>query len=234
MPGENTGFDSADALAQAIDVVEQTTDRLSRLVWQQLRLQFVHASPQFVYFPDALPDHKAELAKEATRGINRGRPLPHKKSPDPVQHQDALLLARLDRNEPHVRSADCLADGLGVGCIGLVALDVGLHVLRRDQAYFVTKPHKLPCPVVSTRTCFHAHQAGRQFGEEADELSTSQLAPKHGMTRRINAVDLEDRLCKIKADRDNGHSGALLGRGLTLKSARFGSRPGRSMPSSGP
>ena len=132
MPSENTGFDSSDTLAQAIDVIEQATDRLSRLVWQQLRLQLVHAFPQLVHFPDALADHKAELAKEATRGINRGRPLPHQKSSDPMQHQDALLLARLDRNEPHVRSADRLADGLGVGCVGLVALDVGLHVLGRD------------------------------------------------------------------------------------------------------
>ncbi len=168
MPGENTGFDSSDTLAQATDVVEQATERLSRLVWQQLRLQLIHAPSRLVHVPDALANHKAELAKEATRGINRGRPLPHQKSPDPVQHQDALLLARLDRNEPHVRSADCLADGLGVGCIGLVALDVGLHVLRRDQAHFVTKPDELPRPVVSTRTCFHAHQAGWLFGEEGD------------------------------------------------------------------
>jgi hypothetical protein len=114
-------------------VIEQATDRLSRLVWQQLRLQLVHAPPQLVYFPDALADHKAKLAKQATRGINRGRPLSHQKGPDPVQHQDALLLARLDRNEPHVRSPDCLADGLGVGCIGLVTLDVGLHVLWWDR-----------------------------------------------------------------------------------------------------
>jgi hypothetical protein len=46
-------------------------------------------------------------------------------------------------------------------------------------------------------------------------------------------VDLEDRFCEIKADRNNGHSGALLGSGLRLKSARFGNRPGRSMPSNG-
>jgi hypothetical protein len=54
----------------------------------------------------------------------------------------------------------------------------------------MTKPNKLPRPVVSTRTCFHAYQARWLFGEEGDELSTSQLAPKHGVTGRINAVDL--------------------------------------------
>jgi hypothetical protein len=64
----------------------------------------------------------------------------------------------------------------------------------------MTKPNKLPRPVVSTRTCFHAYQARWLFGEEGDELSTSQLAPKHGVTGRINAVDLKDRLCEIKAD----------------------------------
>jgi hypothetical protein len=32
-----------------------------------------------------------------------------------MEHQAALLLGRLGRNEPHVRSGDRLADRLGVG-----------------------------------------------------------------------------------------------------------------------
>jgi hypothetical protein len=55
------------------------------------------------------------------------------------------------------------------------------------------KPDKLPRPMVSTRTCLHAHQAGWLFGEEGDEPSTGQLAPKNGVTGSINAVDLKVR-----------------------------------------
>jgi hypothetical protein len=139
-----------------------------------------------------------------------------------VHHQDALLLARLDWHEPHVGSADRLADRLGVSRVGLVALDVGLHVLRRDQTYFVTKTDKLPRPVMSARTRLHAHQAVGLFCEEGEEFAASQFAPKHSVPGCINAVNLEDRLCEIEANRDNGHDGALLGRWLRLKFARSG------------
>lgn len=43
-----------------------------------------------------------------------------------MQRQDALLLTRLHRHEPHVRPAHRLADRRSVGGVGLIALDVGL------------------------------------------------------------------------------------------------------------
>ena len=48
-----------------------------------------------------------------------------------VEHQAALLLGRLGRDEPHRRPRDCLADRLRVSGIVLLPFDVGLYVGRR-------------------------------------------------------------------------------------------------------
>src|ERR1700688_205616 len=50
-----------------------------------------------------------------------------------------LLLGRFDLYETHGRPPHRLADRLGVGRIVLVALDVGLHVLRWHQPHLMAK-----------------------------------------------------------------------------------------------
>jgi hypothetical protein len=55
-----------------------------------------------------------------------------------MEHQAALLLGRLRRDEPHVCSRDRFADCLRVGRIVLLPLDVRLYVSRRH------KPHGMP------------------------------------------------------------------------------------------
>ena len=56
-----------------------------------------------------------------------------------MQHQTALLLGRLGRDEPHIRPGHRFADRLRIGGIVLLPFDVGLHVGRRHQSYRVTK-----------------------------------------------------------------------------------------------
>src|ERR1700750_982856 len=51
-----------------------------------------------------------------------------------MEHQAALLLGCLGRHEPHVCPGDRLADGLSVGGIILVSLDVGLRTLWNISA----------------------------------------------------------------------------------------------------
>jgi hypothetical protein len=59
--------------------------------------------------------------------------------PRAVKHQAALLLGRLGWHKPHIGSGHCLADGLGIGGIVLLPLDVGLHVSRRHQPHGMTE-----------------------------------------------------------------------------------------------
>ena len=93
-----------------------------------------------------------------------------------VEHQAALLLGRLGRDEPHVRPADCLADRLCIGGIILLPLDVGLHVGRRHQPNGVAKRLQLARPMVRRGTGFDANQAWRQLLEECQHVPTLQLA----------------------------------------------------------
>ena len=73
------------------------------------------------------------------QGIDKLGPLPHQKIARPMQHQTALLLRRFDLHQTHGRASHRLTDRLGVSGIVLVALDVGLHILRRHQPYLVAK-----------------------------------------------------------------------------------------------
>ena len=203
VPSQDARLDHRDPLPQGIDVVEQAPNGLAGLVREHLRFELAHAAMQLVHPPDALARHDAELAKQTARGVDRCRPLPHQQRPNSVSCQDALLLARLDRDEAHVRPAHRLADRLGVGSIGLVTLDVGLDVLRRDQAHGVTKPDELARPMVGAGARLHADQAGRLLGEEGGQLAARQPAPEHGAAGRIDAMHLEDGLRKVEADRDN-------------------------------
>ena len=52
-----------------------------------------------------------------------------------MEHQTALLLGRLGRDEPHIGPGDSLADGLRVRSIVLLPFDVGLYVGRRHQPH---------------------------------------------------------------------------------------------------
>ena len=82
-----------------------------------------------------------------------------KRSRVAMQHQLALLLGRFDLHETHGRAPHRLADRLGVSRIVLVALDVGLHVLRWHQPHLVAKLREFTRPVMGRRAGFHADKA---------------------------------------------------------------------------
>src|SRR6202011_3767944 len=122
-----------------------------------------------------------------------------------MQGKDALLLDGLDGHEAHIRSAHGLADRLRVGRIGLVALDVGLHVLRWDKADEVPEPAQLSRPVVSTRARLHPDYTWRLLREERQQIGATQTTPEHGMAGGIDTVHLENGLGEIKANCNDGH-----------------------------
>ena len=67
------------------------------------------------FAPDRRDD--AELGKVGPDRIDHRRLLADKEMARAMEHQAALLLGRLGRDEPHVCPGDCLADGLGVSGI---------------------------------------------------------------------------------------------------------------------
>ena len=71
----------------------------------------------------------AELGHVPADRVDRAGPLGDQAIPDPVQHQERLLLLVLDRHEPHAWPLHCLAAGLGVR--GIVLARVPLPGARR-------------------------------------------------------------------------------------------------------
>ena len=65
-----------------------------------------------------------------------------------MEHQAALLLSRLGRDEPHVRPAYRLANGLGVGSVVPLSLDVRLHGGRRHEPNTMAKRLELTRPMM--------------------------------------------------------------------------------------
>src|SRR6516164_6317717 len=118
-----------------------------------------------------------------------------------MKYQAALLLDRLDRNEPHIRPRDRFADRLRVGRVILLSFDIGLHVGRRYQAHGVAKRLKLASPVVRGGASFDANEARRKLREKSQDLPTLQLAADNHLPGRINAMHLENRLRDVETNR---------------------------------
>ena len=121
--------------------------------------------------------------------------------------QEGLLLRRLDGHKAHAGAGHGLTDGLRVGAIVLVGLDVWLDELRRDQAHRVAEALQLARPKVRTRAGLQADQAGRQRGEELGHLSAAQRLAEDDAPGLVNAVHVKDVLGQIDANGDSLHGG---------------------------
>ena len=126
-----------------------------------------------------------------------------------MHEQARLLLDVLDGHEAHVGPGDGFADGGGVGRVVLAAPAahaIGGDELGRHQAHGVAELGELARPVVRARAGFHADEAGRQCGDEFEQLGARHCrAHQLSFAARIDAVDDEDRLCKIDSDGYDGH-----------------------------
>ena len=115
----------------------------------------------------------------------------------------------LTGNEAHGRAGHRLADRLRVGGVVLVALDVRLHVLGRDQPDLVPQLDQLAGPMVGAAAGLHADQARRQVGEERQQLASGQLLAQHRPALRVGTVHLEPGLCQVEPDCRNLRHGRL-------------------------
>jgi hypothetical protein len=96
--------------------------------------------------PDRRDD--PELCKMGPNRVDHCGLLADEQMARTMEHQAALLLGSLRRNEPHVRSGDRLADHLSVNCIVLMPFYIGLHISRRHQAHSVAKHLQLARPMM--------------------------------------------------------------------------------------
>jgi hypothetical protein len=154
-------------------------------------------------------DHP-ELGQMRPQRIDQGGALANQPFPATMQQQCGLLLGCLDCHKPHARPAHRLADRFRIGRVVLVALEVGLDVLRRHQPHLVAQRLQLPRPVVRRGTRLQPDQAARQGGEEPHHLAAPQLLAQNRCTAHIDPVHLKNMLRQIQPDRRNLAHGWLL------------------------
>ena len=95
---------------------------------------------------DTLPAdlrHHAELRQVGSDGVGEHGSLPHLHQPHPVQHQNALLLARLRLDKAHGGAGHGLADRLGISHVVLLPLHIRFDVSRRHELHLMTQALQL-------------------------------------------------------------------------------------------
>ena len=187
---------------QLLDDDRQSGDRSSRQ--NAFRLVLDHGR-QLSDVLDALGHDDAKLGKVAAQGIDQHGALADEQASRPVQHQHALLLRALDRNEAHRRPGHCLADRFGVGRIILLPLDVRFHIVRWHEAHVVAKASDLTRPMMRAAAGFHADHAGWKTGKELQQLVATHLLADDDIAVAVDAVHLKHVLCQIETDCRNVH-----------------------------
>src|SRR3954470_18038191 len=90
-----------------------------------------------------------------------------------------------------------------MGHVVLLALDERLHVRRRDETDRMAELGDLTPPVVGAATGLHGHRAGRERGQEREELAAAQLLAKDHRPRAVSPMELKDVFGEIEADGAN-------------------------------
>jgi len=99
--------------------------------------------------------------------------------------------------------------GQVIGSIVLVPLDEGLHKLRGDEPYFVTKTAQLARPVMRAPTCFYRHNAALTVGKERKHLGSLELQLRDLAGLGVDRVQLKEALGNVQSN--NSEHGGLHG-----------------------
>jgi len=89
---------------------------------------------------------------------------------------------------------------LGIVAVVLATLQVGLDVLRRDQAHVMAKGGQLACPMVRAAARFHGNHGRRVPFEERHQLRAAEIDPQLGLTCLVYTVQGEYGLGRVEAN----------------------------------
>ena len=131
-----------------------------------------------------------------------------------MQPLQRLLLDRFDPHRHDLGTACRFEQGAGIGRVGLVALDVGADVGRRQQSHHDPETVQATGPVVGRATRFHHHQTHRAVDEPALELGAGETMAFNHPPRAIGDGELENGLGEIHTH--NRQSSGSIHLGLLL------------------
>jgi hypothetical protein len=149
---------------------------------------------------NALRGDDPDFRQMAAQGVERRRALPDHQLARSMAHQRRLVLHRAHGNEALARTPCRLANRRRVGCVVLVAPDIGLHVRRRDKPHPKAEFQQLPPPVMRRGAGLHRHGAPRELVEKLQKRSAIDRAGNDDRARRVDRVNAEGPLGQIKSD----------------------------------
>ena len=88
----------------------------------------------------------------------------------PEQNGPRLLVSGLGLDKAHLGLASRCGDGLGIGCVVLLALHEGADVLRRDQLNLMADASQLACPEMGTAAGLQDDERRWHIRHEPEEL----------------------------------------------------------------
>src|SRR3954464_2161701 len=147
-------------------------------------------------------DHP-ELGQVTAERVDGLGALANQQVPRAKHNGGGLLVRTLEGNKAHSGPLSGLADRFGIGHVVLLALDERLDVRRRDETDRMAELGDLAAPVVGAATGLHGHRAGRERGQEREELAAAQLLAKDHRARAVSPMELKDVLGEIEADGAN-------------------------------
>src|SRR5918993_2516429 len=152
---------------------------------------------------------QAVLAEMSTQGVDDLGALADKEVTRPEDHGRSLLRLTLHGHKAHGRTLGGFADRLGIGHVGLLALDERLHVGWRDQPHLVAELADRPTPMMRARAGLHGDEAAGLACQEGQHLLAPEPLAEHDGAGRARAVRLEHVLGQVQADGANLFHGRL-------------------------
>ena len=120
-----------------------------------------------------------------------------------------IISAGFDAHRGDVATAQRLEQCRGIGRIGLVALDIGAHVARRQQPHLDTAAGQPARPVVRGAARLHHHPLDGTVSEPAFKLPAREAMACGDLPVLIGHGELKDVLCQIDGDGRSIHLGLL-------------------------
>ena len=137
----------------------------------------------------------------SAQSVEKRRTLAGELLTNPISHQFRLIVDRAQRHEPLFRPQRRFANRRCIGCVRLVAPDVGFHVRGRDQLYFMSQRRNFTTPIVCACASVHRHNTGREAAKKLQHATAPQLADEHGLALRVDAVNLKTLLARSSPTR---------------------------------
>ena len=194
--GRELGLDHLDAPLELADLGQSRANR----IWE-LALGVLDVEPGVgdgVLSADG--DRDPELAEKPAQGVDAGGSLGEPAGADAVLGAQCLLGDGLDGDGVDLFVAVGLEHAVRVVAVGLVAADVGLDGVRREQHRRVPKGLHAASPEVSGAASLHNDGGLRELGEEVGELGAGEPPVLRDLARVMRDRHLEDGLCEISRD----------------------------------